>query len=101
MSKTTNEQDLIITLADMNSLASASLRRIEGVAKCALRSMETAGGVSDLEAIAQVLETIIHDASLTNMELDCEAEENCLETLSKERERRFCAMNAIELKNEF
>lgn len=42
MSKTTNETNMRIALADMQTLACASLSRIHGVAKCALRSLEDA-----------------------------------------------------------
>lgn len=95
MDKSTNEikaeQRLLTALEDMHNLSSGSLSRVKGIAKCAVRALETDSGARDLEAIAQALKSIIMDAETTANDVGCLAEQNGIQTVDKDWMRRLKA----------
>lgn len=77
----TTESKLLNTIETMEALASGSLSRIRGIAKCALRALETESGARDLESIAEALQSIILDADMTHNDVGCEAEHHGIKTV--------------------
>lgn len=88
----TREQKLLSSLDEMHSFASGSLARIRGIAKCALRSLETEDGVRDLAALADALKAIIMDADMTHNDVSCEAENHGIQTIDPAWLKRLNAM---------
>lgn len=88
----TPESKLFDSLEMMHCLASGSLSRIRGIAKCALRSLETDTGARDLEAIAEALKAIVLDADMTHNDVGCEAEEHGIQTIDEGWSKRLTAM---------
>lgn len=91
-------QELFSSLTDMHSLASGALSRIRGVARCALRSLETETGARDLEAIAEALTAIALEADMTHNDVGVEAEKHGIETMGKDWSNRMSAMCAARKK---
>lgn len=67
-------QSLEASATDMHALASGSLARIRGMARCALRALESPRGTCDLESIAEVLQAIAQDADMVHNDVQVEAE---------------------------
>ncbi len=93
INETTTDQTLLISLENMSCTALGALARIRGIAKCALRAMETDSGVRDLEAIAEALKAIILDADMAHNDVGCEAENHGIQTIDKDWERRLHVMS--------
>ena len=74
------EQALMSSLENMHALASGALSRIRGIARCALSSLETESVLSNAEAIAEVLQSIIMDADMAYNDVGCEAERHGIQT---------------------
>jgi hypothetical protein len=81
-------------LVDMHALTNGAFSRIRGVAQCALRALETEGGVRDLESIAQALSAIALEAELAHNDMSMEAERHGIQTIDAAWERRLKAMHA-------
>lgn len=90
----TEEKKLMDALELVHSLASGTLSRIRGIAKCALLSLETPGGVRDLEAIAEALKAIVLDADMTHNDVGVEVEAFGVKTIDPAWERRLKAMSS-------
>lgn len=86
-------QTLEASLADMHAMASGSLARIRGQARCALRALESPIGARDLESIAEVLQAIAMDADMTYNDVSVEAESNGIKTVDDAWMRRLQAMH--------
>jgi len=86
-------KSLLISLEDMHCLADGSLSRILGIAKCAMRALETESGARDLEALAQALQAIILDAEMTHNDIGCEAQNHGIQTLDPRWLKRLDAMS--------
>ena len=95
MAKTTNEptteKSLRDSLDNMHALANGALSRIHGMARCALRALETEAGVRDLECIAEVLNAIAIDADMAYNYVAVEAENHGIQTTDAAWERRLKA----------
>lgn len=74
-------QNLESSLTDIHALASGSLERIRGMARCALRALESPRGARDLESIAEVLQAIAMDADAAHNDVGAEAERNGIKTV--------------------
>lgn len=98
MEKTTNEptteNSLRNSLDNMHALANGALSRIHGMARCALRALETEAGVRDLECIAEVLIAIAIDADMAYNDVGAEAERHGIQTINAAWERRLKAMHS-------
>ena len=90
--KASNEEDLLNSLTDMYALSSGALERTRGIARCALRALETDAGVSDLEAIAGALLAIIVDVDSVHGCVSVEAEKHGIQTIEESWNRRLQAM---------
>lgn len=90
--KTTNEEALLNSLTDMHALSSGAFDRIGGIARCALRALETNIGARDLESIAQVLKAIAMDADIIGNDIAVEVERHGIQTIDAAWKRRLNAM---------
>lgn len=95
IAETPNEQALLSSITDMHALSSGALERIRGVARCALRALETEAGVRDLESIAEALTAIAMDADSVHNDVAVEAEKHGIQTISGSWQRRLNAMPSI------
>ena len=89
---TPTTQALEASLTDMHALASGALSHICGVARCALRALETEGGARDLESIAQALSAIALEAEMAFDNVGVEAERRGIQTIDPAWQRRLNAM---------
>lgn len=80
MTEAVTTQSLAAALTDMQALSSGALAHIRGMARCALRALETPSGARDLESIAEVLEAIAQEAEITHNNVGVEAERVGVET---------------------
>jgi len=85
------------SLDNMHAMASGSLARIRGMARCALRALESPIGARDLESIAEVLKAIAMDADMTYNDVGVEAESNGIKTVDDAWMRRLQAMPKVSL----
>jgi hypothetical protein len=92
MSDVKKIQSLEASLEDMHALASGSLARIRGMARCALRALESPRGAGDIESIAEVLQAIAQDAEMTHNDVSVEAERQGIKTIDDAWMRRLQAM---------
>jgi len=88
----TTEQKIHNSLEDMHNMASGSLSRIRGIAKCALRALETESGTHDLEAIAEALKSIALDADMSHNDIGYTAEKHGIKTTCSAWVARLRAM---------
>jgi|JI10StandDraft_1071094.scaffolds.fasta_scaffold276694_4 hypothetical protein len=94
MADTSNESSLFASLVDMHALSSGAFGRIHGIARCALRALETDAGVGDLESIAEALMAIAMDADMVGNDVGVEAEKHGIQTIDGAWERRLNAMGS-------
>lgn len=92
MAETQNEQNLLSSLTDMHALSSGAFQRIRGIARCALRSLETESGARDLESIADALTAIAMEAAACHNDVSVEAERHSIQTIDVAWRRRLEAM---------
>lgn len=93
-------KSLEATVTDMHALASGTLARIRGMARCALLALESPGMEGRMESIAEVLQAIELDAEMAHNDVGVEAERTGVKTLDDAWMRRLeasaAARRAIE-----
>ncbi len=94
MAEPTTVAPLEVALGEVHVLASGALARIRGMALCALRALETPGGVVDLESLAEVLQAIAADSCEARHEVDATAEAAGIKTVADAWIRRLDAIVA-------
>lgn len=85
-------RSLEASLKDMHALASGSMERIRGMARCALHALESPRGARDLESIAEVLQAIALDAEIARDNVSAEAECQGIKIIDDAWVRRLQAM---------
>lgn len=85
-------RSLEASLKDMHALASGSLARIRGMARCGLHSLESPSGARDLESLAEVLQAIALDAEIASDNVNAEAECQGIKIIDDAWVRRLHAM---------
>lgn len=87
-------QALEASLTDMHALSSGALSHIRGVARCALRALETEGGVRDLESLAEAFSVIALEAEMAHNNVGVEAERHGIQTTDAAWKMRLAAMHS-------
>lgn len=91
-------RSLEASVTDMHALASGSLSRIRGMARCALRALESPRGAADLMSIAEVLQAIAMDADMAHNDVSVEAGRCGVNTVDDAWMRRLQATPKMAMK---